>query len=432
MNTLDDLRATLDREAATVHESATSARATAVRGRARAVRRRRTAAGAVTAALVVGGASAVLLLPGGEGSAPTPADRALGSFEAPASMQALGATYAFEEGVGGQDRVRLTVPDSGAPTLVTWATESGTARVDFRNDGASDRREAPADFTDYTVLSGGGPGTVVVRGDGEVAVALYRYDVPPEGDTAEGLTWRDHVGDATRLGSVHGRPGRTEVTLTVPVDPRGGVLHFKDYCLAPQDGWTQVVEIDGEVSSVGACGLSEIDRGDPPAGSVSFPERTTWGGTVTVRAYVVKGRDRGRMPDDGARAAASAPGVRVGAAVYESGEPATRVPGWDVPTVVEHDGHLWQFTGVAAGSPDGGPAEARLPAGADQVLVSAYSHQRGQGGTVRILHNDRNLMQMSAGGASEAALVATGGDTVTLRNHRGTSELALATYERVD
>lgn len=77
-------------------------------------------------------------------------------------------------------------------------------------------------------------------------------------------------------------------------------------------------------------------------------------------------------------------------------------------------------------------AELRLRPGAGQVLVSAFSHQVGPRGVVRVLHDGRPVEQMSAGGASQDAVDGTGGDTVTLRNVRGRSRLALATYERVD
>lgn len=424
MTTLHDLRTTLDDRAATVADRSgvtSPARVAAVRGRARAIRRRRAASVATAVALVVGGVGVATTLPGDQ--RPPVTDRTLGSLEAPAVMTSLGSTYRFGEGVAGERRIELEIPAADAPRLATWGGADGDVRVTFREDGPPDLSSSPGDFSDYTVLPPGGRFTLVVRGRGEVAAAVYPFDEPADGDTLDGLTWRDRVGDQTRVASVHGEPGDTSVSMEVPAGARDDLV-FSDYCRASERGWVAVLEVDGS-RSWGTCPVLAGRDDNPGVGAITVPPARSSGerdGTLTVRAWVVS-REDARARDLDAPAE-SAP-VRLGAASYRPDAPVTRLAGWDVPELVEDHGHLWRYVE----STEAVPARLEVSAAEGPRLVSAFS-RGGRAGRMRILVDGEIVMQSTVGGASEAvAVVGEGTQVVEVRGD--VRDAGLAVYERV-
>jgi len=98
MTGIDELRRTLDSRAHALHDDGIAGRADAARARARQTRQRRTVAVAVLVTAVLAAVTAVSLWPTAE-RRPAPADRILNGHVAPAKLQSLGYTYAFDEGV---------------------------------------------------------------------------------------------------------------------------------------------------------------------------------------------------------------------------------------------------------------------------------------------------------------------------------------------
>ena len=110
MNTLQDLRSTLDLHAADVTDTSAAERVASVAGRARVVRRRRAAGVAAAAVLAVGTATAITTIPGGGDLRPA---------EAPASMTSLGWRYELADTVTEDgDRAELELQQYDLPRLV--------------------------------------------------------------------------------------------------------------------------------------------------------------------------------------------------------------------------------------------------------------------------------------------------------------------------
>lgn len=346
MSTLHDLRATLGREAATVHDTATAARVAAVRGRARAVRRRRTAAGAVAAALVVGGASTAALLTGG---APDPADgHLIGDHVAPGTMTSLGWEYDFERGVHEDStRLVLTLPDSDTPTLLSWAADE-PGPVEVFDGGRQVYSSAADDFTDFVVLPPGGPRRVFVdASEPGVAAATYTLDpavTPPGVGEGQG-TFRSEAGGRRLLGAAYGEPGETSVEVDLVLPERGQVW-VTPACQDVPRGYVMHVTqsgVAGEVIS-GACPGSVSDPGGSPNMGLRVGSRG--GEPATFRMWVTPGP----QVEDGGTGDS-----RLGLGVYDDGR-TTRAAGMDLPVVIESGGHTWELADIALGPPDDPPA----------------------------------------------------------------------------
>ncbi len=208
MNTLNDLRSTLDAHAADIHDDASRARVLAVHGRARAVRRRRAVAVAAAVAVV----AAVAVTPRMLGDAePAPVERELIGKVAPATVTSLGYTYDFIEGVE-DDRIKLDASDE--PRLLTWAVAGGPedVLVDSRYSEGEVWSDG-TDFDDFLVIHPGesGPWQIRRSGGAEVALAVYELtDARPAGYTVDGITFREQIGPETLVDAVIGEVGDTE------------------------------------------------------------------------------------------------------------------------------------------------------------------------------------------------------------------------------
>ena len=130
MNTLDDLRSTLDRHASGLPDAALVDRAAAVRGRVRVVRRRRQAGvGGVAAAVV-----AAVALTTSLGGRPAPvADRTLAGHVAPLTDALARLHLHVHAGAAGRrDRPAATSRPPSARSCSTWATSGPDDRVTLR------------------------------------------------------------------------------------------------------------------------------------------------------------------------------------------------------------------------------------------------------------------------------------------------------------
>jgi hypothetical protein len=417
MNTLQDLRATLDQHAAEVGDDSTSARVAAVHGRARVVRRRRAAGVGAAAVLAVVATAGVPWLTGDRSPAPT--DRELLGRTAPAQLTALGYTYEFERGVENRSgSSRLELDRSDEPRLISWAADSPVELVDNVKDvDLSDR----VDFDDWVYVPPGSDGTWTARADA-TALAVYTLtDEAPAGVTLDGITYRDQVAGDRLLGAEVGEVGQDEVSVTYTV-PEGDT-RWAPFCTGgAADAWIHLDLGDrlGEMISGPSCDDPTFDPGGF-GGSSGGHGRT--GETITATLYLTDGQDGPRLSLDD---------VRLGLGVYETAAPTSRIGGFEPAGQVEYDGHLWEYDGADAARP--GTTELDLTnSGDDVVLVEAMSSRVGRA-LVRVDFPGRDgRINLGAGGSTTNTLPPGERVTMSVRGDGSTGvRLAFALYERVD
>lgn len=426
MNTLDDLRRTLDTHAHDVHDDATHARTAAVRGRAVAVRRRRAAGvGAAAALAVVGALVAPQLV-----SDPDPqlADRTLLGRVAPETMQSLGYTYRFVEGVEKDGNASLRLPETDGPRLVTWASPAEEVEVFTTEEGRTTDSDRTA-FDDFAFVHPGASGRWTVRAGGEpTALAVYELDEDalPAGTTVGGVTFRQEVANQQLVVADALDEGSAVLTVraTVPETERMWLAEFCQGVSSESRLWVNT-SVDGDGAT--ASGGCDEDGFDPAVGSGTWLEARHLpepGEEVEVRMWVSRGIDGDPLLHEGARMAL---------ALYDLGEPAAVVGGWEMEPLVEHDGHLWSFVD----SREATAGATRLEVGNDQQvpLLAIGSYER-PGGVVTMRGADDDLFRSSAGagGSSTLGVLQPGEQaTVTVREPVGPrGSLGMALYERVD
>jgi len=430
MNTLQDLRATLDAHAADVHNNATTARVAAVEGRARVVRRRRAAGVGAVAVLAVVAASGVSLLVGDR--SPVPADRQLIGKVAPATMESLGYTYHFAKGVeGGEKHATIRLRASDEPRLVTWASDAAEVGILGTADAFHVRSRA-TDFDDFVLVEAGAPSELSVRAGGaDSAIAVYELgDERPAGLTVDGMTFREQVGSDRLVDGVVGEPGDLDVSMQITLPE--GRFRLAEYCtgVATEDRlWVNVGVADQGPSASGDCSDDGFDPGAEGQSTWYEPGQLGQpGDTVTLRTWVSKRVD-GPVVD-------SMPGVRLGLALYLVAEPAAVVAGWDMPQLYEHEGHTWSFASV-----DEAPAGARRAIvtnteSAVRLVVASFS---GAGRLTTVAFREPR-----SGGSDHVTAMGNGSDMVgfleqgegaslTVRGDPApTTRMGFALYERVD
>lgn len=424
MNTLRDLRASLDQHAGEIPADATvQARVSAVRARAVRVRRRQSG-GVVAAAAVVAAVVAVTTwLPNGA-LQPAGQDRTLLGREAPAEMSALGYTYAFAEGVESEDGASsLELESSDEPRLLTWAAEDTTS-VTLVSPGRETRVSQGVGFDDWLVVPPGSEGTYRLR---EAATALAVYELTddrPAGTTVDGITFREEVAGARLLDAAVGDLGDGELSISF-VAPRGKV-RISSLCA---DGGRGVwVHIDYFGQPGFSSGPTCTDFVFDPGGGGGTTSRSVGraGERVTLRMYLTDG-ERGPRVDPAE--------VRLGLGAYEVPEPVdTIVPGFQAAEVTEYDGHLWTYQRTIRG--DGSGVLVFENPGSAQRLVEAAFRGGGRG---TILFNDgqqtRGSYRGIGGGGGTTGLVSAPGQQATLRIRGavpGGLELGFAIYGRAD
>ncbi len=385
MNTLQDLRSTLDVHAAEVTDSPTTARVAAVAGRARVVRRRR-AAGVAAAAALAAVAVAVPALT--SDSRPMPADRELIGKIAPETLESLGYTYHFAEGVEGAEKhAEIKLRASDEPRLITWASTKPEVGV-LGENGDLHLRSRDTDFDDFILVPEGGSGSWSVRAEGApAAIAVYELgDERPEGVTVDGITFRDDVAGDRLLAAQIGEVGQDEVEIEVTV-PASGQLRFSSLCQGePRDVW---LHVDfgpryGEFGRGGSCDDPAFDPG--VGGSITRMGRP--GEVLVVGAYLTRGEDGPRIDSDD---------VRLGVAAYHVGEPAARVAGYGVPALVEFDGHVWEYDGQYS-APPGSPRLVHTNSDDTPLLVKAIAHRTGDQRVATTWNPGRDSQIVNVGG----------------------------------
>ena len=351
MNSLQDLRATLDHHAGDVHDDAAPVRVAAVAGRARAVRRRRAAGVATAAVLAVAGVAVVAALPGSD--SPEPAS-------APDTMTALGWTYRVDETTATEgDRIDVDVLASDVPQLVSWATAGDDQDVRIRMNGEESRSQA-SDFGDFVWLPPGWSGQVsVISPEPGLTTTRYALDesVTPEGVGSGVTTFREDVAGRTLAGAALGEPGQAEVEVPVTADP--GELWLAYTCEGLPPGHQVRIGLvgrQGYVSSGGGCAETTFDPGGSP--QVGLPGQ--WRPGTGLRIWVVR---HGRPVADGELA-----DLRLGLGAYALADDPRTAAGHDFARVIEHAGKVWRLERTVVGT---GAELPRLtvPARGDHVVT---------------------------------------------------------------
>lgn len=404
MNTLDDLRSTLEQHS---HDAGTldvPARRSQLAGRIAAARRRRNAVrGGVALAAVVAVAGAVLVpRTASEGPEVSVADRTMLGQVAPAEVQALGIPYEFAQHSSTRTGTSVTVePDTvdDATPLLTWTTLAPEATVTV-TDGF-DRvlwSSRALNFSDHVVLDQweGGPVTVTSTSPG-VAVAMYAVDEDGEvaGVGSHGATFRQRVAGSGLLKADFSPLGATVLRMRYDDVVAGEELSLAVHCSGLDDDQPAVVEtrIGGEMISAGS-GCND-PRDHTARGTYTFPvaaEQLDEDGGLDVEVEVV------RSMEDSRPVAGEHPDVLLGAAIYEPLEFADFAGTLSSQVTLEHSGHLWQVgterstTDAVALPVELDPAEPHLVGGA---VIGRFVDAADPTSVVKVEVDGRRLTNVS-------------------------------------
>ena len=389
MNTLDDLRSTLNRHADDLDDVDRHIRPVAVHARIRVVRRRRaTLAAAVVVALVAGLAGAATMLRGSDGV--DPADPVVVGVDVPDRITAQGRSYELEsladltaEGTHVDpaehpQAVMLAARGlgDGMATLYSQGDPIGRVRGDEHVSAPIDLGEAGVDLE--VRFDGAAPGA-------RAGVAVYEAtDDIPAGLGDAHAVFRGEVAGATLVDAGFSTPGETSIELQF--SSRGGRLRFVFSCSAEADDLSLNVSIDGEDSLASGCGDSGADAGTGSSGTTRVPA-----GEHRVVAYLTHG-------DHGPRVIATEETV-FGLGVYDPPAPGPRILGTRVESQVEYAGRDWVFDDVLAAPAtiDTTDGDVLLGfVGSGKRLGATWSGRLTHGETVR--YDSPDGVSVSAGG----------------------------------
>ncbi|MGC4110027.1 MAG: hypothetical protein QM747_06310 [Nocardioides sp.] len=425
MNTLTDLRRTLDQHAGDV-AAADVTRASAVHHRVAAVRRRRRAVGTGALALVLVAGAAATVLPR-LGSDAAPAAPTLLGQKAPTTVGALGFTYRTDgHGESFTGSGSIHVEKSNSPQLFTWTT-SAVPDVRVVLPDHTVWHSVRTRFHDYVVVPAGSSGSLRLSvSRGRVAVASYDLtDALPAGATsAHGITFRDEVAGTSLLTGVVGERGQT-VLRSSYVAARGGALSIAYACSGGSDEYWFNIALNhqGAFSSTGLrCdGSGSWDAGTDVTSGFSAVGKP--GSRVSVRVWLSKDSQGKPVPSS------EVPGLHFGVGIYGP-QAQVHVGGTTVPRYLEYDGHLWAYSG---GATKHSGRDLRLPAsGHDRLAeVGFHTHQRTSiyfdaGGT------PAGSATQSSGGGAMGDLWVRAGSQPHVHLRKGGGSYGIALYQRLD
>ena len=331
MNTLDDLRSTLDRHAAALDDTDRLVRADVVRSRVRTVRRRRAAAVAVVAVVVLALATATIGLVRGP-DRPQPAGH--GDVEVPAEISVHGFGYRLADTVKASADGTVDLDESTAPRAVTlvatglgsgqatlWSGYWPIARVRAGEQISPVTTDATADLR---VELEGTPDSARA----ELAVYEPSGDLPP-GVAHDGVVFRQQWGDQKLVAAAFGEAGGE---AAVSASNLNRDLTVSAYCRSEaSDLWLHTAGSEGGVP------CDDLDDGSDPG-----PANQDWlaapdPGRSGYSVYVTRGEDGPRA--DGVD-------VTFGFGIYRRAEPMTQVIGADMVVVLEYAGRTWRLDEV--------------------------------------------------------------------------------------
>jgi hypothetical protein len=324
---------------------------------------------------------------------------------APAHWIATGYRYDFAQGLQarGDDRLRLTLPASDKPRLVSWAVAGAAATLAVTGgDGADESHPvAVGSFTSYEYVAAGAPASMELSRSGSGPDDALAFAVYEQGATVSPAVERDGVGFRRTmagdqlLAAQVGEPGQTELTLRFPAP--AGRVRFVAMCSATASGSWMETAINGETMTSGSCG--GIEPGD--AGSGGFtPARPLGeeGQTQTLTTQLRATKESAQLLVD--------PAARVAVAAYAVAESATKLGGMDVARLVEQDGHTWRLVGTSCPSPCAGRTPSAgsdrvrmdLPASAGPWLLVAVVGGRTSAATLTVAGRRQELAPNGTGG----------------------------------
>lgn len=434
MNTIDDLRATLAGHA-DLHDDYLTDRVRAVNGRVRAVRRRRAAVAGGTAAVVLAGVvGGVAIL-----DRPDPTnDNLLVGAAVPATLTSTGYTYDFvdgEESGEGEHTLRVEVPESDVPRLVSWATEGDDQRVKVSARWGEDFVSGRDDFRDFVVIPEDQSGWVKVRADSRVALATYELgDERPAGYTKGDITFRQYREGSELVGAVIGDRGDTSVSLTLTVPE--GRLFITDVCQATGSDdlgngpWNEMT-VNGEPATGSSCG--SVDDGFIDAGGSGWSHNgrlVTDGGTlkpgdeVTLSSTLTENHRTSDPIED--------PDALLGIAVYL--EPEARiVAGWPADPIKEFDGHTWALTAVEETALPRDDWSVPVPDSDERLLVGMAHRDIGADSIViEVDGDDWGTIRGTRSGSGIDGVLPPGAERVGFRTDADAGQAALLFYELVE
>lgn len=370
MNT-SDLREILASHA-TFEDDAVTARVVGVHERVRLVRRRRRAAvgGAVAAVLTIGAAG--VAIPKFTNNA-APASRELAGHTAPATLESLGYTYEFDRGVEGDSQILLTLAKSDKPRLVTWGTKGENDRVEMSIDGSEFEPYAVSpDFTDFELISPGDAPKLTVRGEGDLAAAVYTLAGEPDGVSKDGMTYRQEAAGTQLVAAEIADNGEGERTFTFTM-PEGDV-EAVPFCSGPDRYFVYMAFNGVDAYGSGCAPSGDLEHGDYPIGNeVEIKNedgtKARAGDKVTVRMWIADPRSSSDYP----REAVTGPAAQMGVGIYELPRIAAKPLGWRVPLIVEEQGHRWQYAETKTGEKGDRDFSLAVDATTGSVLVRIIS-----------------------------------------------------------
>lgn len=429
MNTLTDLRRTLDRHADDVADAGTDAvtvtRTTAVHHRIAVVRRRRRTVGAGVVSLALLAGVAAVVLPRGTSDALPTGPVVLGE-RAPGSISSLG--YAFDatgrsQVIRGSGKLRLG--ESDTPRLLSW-TLHGATTARFTLPGPEVHRTTVTHFGDFLYVPAGEAGPILVSAPGgSVGIATYDLSdrVTPAGYTRDGVTYRSTVA-GTSLLTARIADDTTDVTTSY-VAP-DGPIQVRVMCTPLPRGYVVNVSLNGHgrVSSGGAPCDSD-GTFDPGASGYVQLRQGKPGRRVVVRAWISRSfRDANAVPASELR------DPRIGVGVYGPVE-QVRVGGYQVPRTLEAEGRTWTLGDLDEGRP--GDTLGFAVTAADRMAAVAW-HSSGRSTIdVRVGRDVTSSGESESGGrAAMPGIWVPGGSTVRVTMPRGEGTFGAVLYDRVD
>lgn len=389
---MNDLREVLTRHADSVTAADTDARIAGVRQHIRAERRRRTTVSGVVGGLAVAAiALGTINLQGV--SQPKVAGRpeVLAGHTVPGAKESLGYGFKYVAGREAKSSLKWQINASKKARLVSFAS---AAEGEVTVEGLSDlpMHLNAGDFGTQWLIQPGHSVDLKVRGDGDVAVAVFDNTTAAPGVSKDGITYRSAIANGANLVTAQiGDPG--ENRLEGAVDHITMSSSFTGECIGPRDDLWVRVTVNGKLTGSSTCNSADDAGWDPGVnGGGFFPNRNQSGPVKVVTELVDKA---GNTVED--------PNTRIMFAAYDNtdvGFPRT---------AVEFAGNVWRLGEELTSAPGRRSFKSWIDT-RKPVYVWAESQNAGDKATLTVSSDIGTLTVPGGGGGS---LFLTGGTAKT-------------------